>query len=224
MVWLKQRPSIVTPIVERYRQPLLHLPLVLDTDGLEVWTPQERAAGAYHSRRSTPERSHREGPLRVAIAPGAHHATKRWPVARFADVITQLTGQGAQVSLLGSAADQAVCDAIVSAAGVEVHRADGASSLFETISVLDTCDVLITNDSGVMHVGAARQIPTIALFGSTVPELGFGPFGVQHTIVQHDVACRPCSHIGRARCPKGHFLCMEGITTEQVLSAVARMC
>jgi heptosyltransferase-2 len=71
-----------------------------------------------------------------------------------------------------------------------------------------------------MHLASARLIPTVAIFGSTVKELGFAPYAVPSRIVEHDVACRPCSHIGKATCPKGHFACMVGITVEKVVSAL----
>jgi len=220
LVWLKKKPREITPIVDRYREPLAHLPLAMDTDGPEVWLAHERADGAY-----VPRLPHRRpaGPMHVAMAPGAQHATKRWPVARYAELCAALVGKGARVTLLGGPADREICQAIADASGVEVGRADGAETLAQTAAVLDSADVLVTNDSGVMHLGAARRVPTVALFGSTVRELGFAPYGVRHTIVEHDVGCRPCSHIGRSRCPRGHFLCMEGIEVAQVLSAIDRM-
>lgn len=222
MVWLKQRPAVTTHVVERYRQPLLDLPLAFDTDGLEVWTPAEKHGGVY-SPRSLGGHRRSVTSLRgatIAVAPGAHHATKRWPADKFVAAIAMLQEQGADVVLVGSEFDRPTCDAIAHRVLRPVHRADGAQSLQETITALDAADALLVNDSGVLHLGAARRIPTVAVFGSTVPELGFGPYGVPHRIIQHDVGCRPCSHIGRSRCPKGHFLCMEGIAPIAAVDAL----
>lgn len=221
MVWLKQRPQVTTHVVERYRQPLHNLPLTFDTDGLEVWTAQEGRTGVYAPGSGRQQRG--VASLRgatIAVAPGAHHATKRWPVEKFVGAIRLLREHGAEIVLLGSEFDRSVCDAIAQLAGPDVRRADGVSSLQHTIDTLDHADLLVVNDSGVLHLGAARRIPTVAIFGSTVPELGFGPYAVPHRIVQHDVSCRPCSHIGRSRCPKGHFLCMEGIPPLAVVDAL----
>ena len=222
MVWMKQRPAVTTHVVERYRQPLLDLPLVFDTDGLEVWTPADRSSGVYlPPTRSLQTRSITSfRGATIAVAPGAHHATKRWPTDKFVAAITILQEQGADVVLLGSEFDRSTCDAIAHRVIRPVHRADGAQSLQDTITALDAADALLVNDSGVLHLGAARRIPTVAVFGSTVPELGFGPYGVPHRIVQQDVGCRPCSHIGRSRCPKGHFQCMEGIAPMAVVDAL----
>ena len=194
---------------------------MLDTDGPEVWLPSERADGVYAPRRPDQRAGDR---LRVAIAPGAHHNTKRWPVERFAALCGALIGQGASVALLGGPADVEHGNAVASLCNATVERADGAQTLAETIAVLDRSDVVVSNDSGVMHLGAARRVPTVAIFGSTVKELGFAPYGVRHAIVDHNVGCRPCSHIGRAQCPKGHFLCMTSITADEVLAAIERVC
>lgn len=219
LVWLKKRPSVITPIVARYRSPLEHHPLVWDTEGCEVWLSEEREQGVYLS--AQPSRGTSQ---RIAMAPGAHHATKRWPVARFAQLAQELScGHGKEIVLVGGPADVDICSAVAEASGVGVVRADGSTSIEATVRILDTCQAIVTNDSGVMHLASARQIPIIAIFGSTVKELGFAPYAVPSRIVEHDVACRPCSHIGRATCPKGHFACMVGISVERVMSALSEL-
>ena len=220
LVWLKKKPATITPIVERYREPLSNLPLVMDTDGPEVWLEEEKLDGAY-APHVVPRTTN--GMTHVVMAPGAHHATKRWPVAKYAELAKRLVGEGARVSLVGGPSDVQICDAVDKASGVPVDRHDGALTLEETIRVLDKADVLVSNDSGVMHLGAARRIPTVAVFGSTVKELGFAPYGSKYILVDHDVSCRPCSHIGKSKCPKGHFLCMEGIEVEQVQHAIHKL-
>lgn len=210
MVYLKKRPAVTTSIIDRYRSTVQHLPLVADTDGCEIWLPGEHT---YPSVRPARERT------RVALVPGAHHATKRWPIVRYAELAAALVRHGREVVLLGGSSDVELCDAVEAAAGVPVLRADGATSVEATIRMIDTCACVITNDTGVMHLAAARRAPVVAIFGSTVRELGFAPYGTAYRIVEHDVACRPCSHIGRATCPKGHFLCMEGIAVADVLRA-----
>lgn len=217
LVYLKRRPNVVTPIVKRYRSTVEHLPLAFDVDGPEVWLPEERRDGAYR----TPHTALRQ---RVAIAPGARHATKRWPAERVAELCTGLWRDRAIMPVLVGGSDEtALCDAIAAMTDAPVERADGASTLEQTVRVLDGCDALVTNDSGVMHLASARRLPVVAVFGSTVPELGFAPYGVRHEIVQHDVACRPCSHIGRSACPKGHFRCMLGIDVDSVMRGLERL-
>lgn len=217
LVWLKRRPAVTTPVIDRYRQTLQTYPLVLDVEGPELWLEEEFRQGALRGRRG------RESTGRIAIAPGAHHETKRWPVERFAEVCKQLSNLGYRPVLVGGPADVDRCTAVATAAGVDIVRADGATSLASTIQTLDGCDLLITNDTGVMHIASARRVPIVAIFGGTVPELGFAPYGVPHTIIQHDVACRPCSHIGKSRCPRGHFLCMTGIPADDVVNGARKL-
>lgn len=214
MVYLKRRPATITPIVDRYRSCVRDLPLVADNDGCELWLPEEHERGVYPTTRPAIIRS------RIALVPGAHHATKRWPVVRYAELAALLVRRGHEVVLLGGPSDVELCSAVEAASGVHALRADGATSIEATVRMIDTCACVVTNDTGVMHIAAARRAPVVALFGSTVRELGFAPYGTQCRIVEHDVACRPCSHIGRSTCPKGHFLCMEGITVGSVVHAI----
>ena len=82
---------------------------------------------------------------------------------------------------------------------------------------------LLTNDTGLMHMAAAVGIPIVAIFGSTVKEFGFFPYRADATILENnDLWCRPCTHIGRKRCPLGHFNCMRKISVEQVYNEVRR--
>lgn len=229
MVWLKRFPAITTHVVERYRHALSSFPLVMDTEAPEVWLPEEKQTGVYspgHRSLLThgAHNGHRtERSLQIAIAPGSQHGTKRWPAIRYAQLCSELARQGATVHLIGGQADTELCTTIESIANVTMVRHDGASSLYSTISVLDRADVLVTNDSGVMHLGAARRIPIVAIFGSSVTHLGFTPYGVPHIIVERDVACRPCSHIGRAECPKKHFRCMVETEPEHVVQAILKL-
>jgi len=213
MVWLKRFPQRVVHVVERYRSCLEGLPLVLDVAAPEVWTASEGASGAYEGAPPAAAALNR-----IAIAAGAHHGTKRWPPGHFAELCHRIVEDLHAVPVLvGSPADADAIDAVMAQAPVSTIRADGATTLDQTIAVLDTCRAIVTNDTGVMHLAAARRLPVVAIYGGTVPELGFTPYGVAHRIAQTDVQCRPCSHIGKAKCPKGHFRCMTDVTTAQVL-------
>ena len=72
------------------------------------------------------------------------------------------------------------------------------------------------NDSGLMHTACALKIPVLTFFGSSVKEFGFTPYKNNNLILENNsLTCRPCSHIGRERCPKGHFRCMLEISPEK---------
>ncbi|HSI65554.1 MAG TPA: glycosyltransferase family 9 protein, partial [Candidatus Saccharimonadia bacterium] len=88
----------------------------------------------------------------------------------------------------------------------------GKTSLSELIARLRTCRVLLTNDTGTMHLAASLGVPTVSIFGSTEPVLT-GPLGAHHRVVRHHVPCSPCF---RRECPFGHYDCMKKVTPEQV--------
>ena len=96
----------------------------------------------------------------------------------------------------------------------------GKLNLCETAAMMDKCSVVVTNDSGLMHIAAARKRNVVAIFGPTVKEFGFFPIGTRSVVVENtELDCRPCTHIGLPSCPKGHFKCMNEISTEQVVTS-----
>ncbi len=97
----------------------------------------------------------------------------------------------------------------------------GELSLLETATLMSHCDLVLTNDSGLTHLASALKKKVVAIFGSTTEHLGFFPYLTEHIVVQNNkLSCRPCTHIGRDKCPKGHFKCMKEITAEQVINAI----
>ena len=92
----------------------------------------------------------------------------------------------------------------------------GKTRLSELITALRGCRLLVTNDTGTMHLAAALGTPTVSIFGSTEPVLT-GPLGSAHTVVRHHVPCSPCF---KRECPFGHYECMTKISPEQVAAAV----
>jgi lipopolysaccharide heptosyltransferase II len=214
-------------IAERYCEPLKPYGVEDDGKGLELFVPKEARENAARILRThgvTPERK------TLGICPSARHATKIWLPERFAGAAGTIgTSYGLPVLLFGSPGERQRCEAIASAIrtdypGLAVSVLAGESSLLETAAAMDTCALVITNDSGLMHVAAARKRKIVALFGSTVRQFGFFPFGTQAQVVEHpDLDCRPCTHIGRERCPRGHFRCMVDIAVHQIVQAASEL-
>jgi heptosyltransferase-2 len=97
-------------------------------------------------------------------------------------------------------------------------------SLLDTAVLIAKSKVLISNDSASVHIAAAVKTPVLAIFGSSVKELGFSPYRVKHIIVEiANLACRPCSHIGKNSCPEKHFRCMLDIHPEMVLKCFSQL-
>lgn len=225
LVYLKSNfHSKTLHVTERYRKVASALDVQDDGQGLEFWLRGEHVP---QSRTETTE----SNTLRIALAPGAHHATKRWLPERFAESALLLAerfqreNKNCTIVLVGGKADVVLCAEVASllTRKVSVENTSGSASLAETAELLDSCAALICNDTGVMHLASARGVPLVAIFGSTVPELGFAPFRVAHRIMQADVGCRPCTHIGRNSCPKGHFACMQLVTAGSVVEAAWKL-
>jgi lipopolysaccharide heptosyltransferase II len=163
-------------------------------------------------------------PWRIAICPGAEFGpAKRWFPERYAQVMREVTevrqrdlNQRVIWLLVGVAKDAPVGAEIQQAAGgCAVENLIGNTGLQELISVLNGCDLLVTNDTGTMHLGALLGLPLAAVFGSTEPLLT-GPLGPGKIILQHRVPCGPCF---RRECHLD-FACMQGVSSASVVSAV----
>jgi len=155
---------------------------------------------------------------RVAIAPGSVWATKRWLSEGYAQVAAALRDGGAQVLLVGSAAERPIANEIARRCPGVVNLC-GATALPELVTLLARCSLLITNDSGPAHIAGAAGTPVVQIYGPSTPEMGYRPLDPRSRIVQVDLACRPCGAHHAHACPKRHFRCMRDITPAQVLAA-----
>ena len=161
---------------------------------------------------------------RVGYLPCSRWVTKNWPPAHFAKLLPALHAQcGGSAWLFGSPADRAVCDALAQAAPeAAVFNRCGATSLVELGGELAGLDLLITVDSGPMHMAAALGVPVLALFGATDPGRT-GPYGAGHRVLQHGgLDCQPC---GSRRCLRTEQdnACLQELAPERVLEAALQM-
>lgn len=158
----------------------------------------------------------------VALAPGSVWATKRWPSydALAGDLVERLPD--AHVVVLGAAGDAplaaAIGEAVQQRAGRSVIDATGKLSLLGSAALLSRCTVLVTNDSAPLHLASAMNTPTVALFGPTIPAMGFGPLADRHVVLgREELSCRPCSAHGGQACPLGHWRCMRDLSPSSVV-------
>lgn len=153
----------------------------------------------------------------VGVHPGSAWPTKRWLPERFAELCRRFEKAGERVVLIGGPSDRALCGELAKASGALDWS--GRTSLDELKALMPRLSLLVTNDSGPMHLATGSGTPTLAIFGPTTRELGFFPYGPGHRVLEADLSCRPCGLHGAKACPEGHFLCMRLITTEQVWAA-----
>jgi len=96
-------------------------------------------------------------------------------------------------------------------------------SMSHLAALFAAASVVISNDSGLMHLATGVGAPVVAVFGPTVEAFGFYPFRAHTEVINRDLPCRPCSAMGTERCPLGHFRCMLEIPATDVLHAVERL-
>jgi lipopolysaccharide heptosyltransferase II len=157
----------------------------------------------------------------VAIAPGAAHATKRWPVEHWEALVLRLRSR-ADVLILGGPAEAALGEHLATVGGPTVVSAAGKFSLVGSAALLRRAKVLAVGDTGLLHLATAVGTPVVGLYGPGVAELGFFPYQAAATVLQRDLKCRPCSKHGSAKCPLGHHHCLREILPHEVAAAMDR--
>jgi len=156
----------------------------------------------------------------IGLNPGATYGpAKMWYPERFSELGTRLFNSiGAGIVLVGGPSETDLCRTIARGISGKVLDLSGKTDLPRLAAVLSLCDLVVTNDSGPMHLASAVGTPVIALFGSTDPG-ATSPLG-GHTILRKEVDCSPC---WERICPRGDMRCMEGIEVEDVLETVIRL-
>ncbi len=162
--------------------------------------------------------------LKVGMNPFSVWPTKRWPKERFKAlakrIIDELDGW---VFIFGLERDREEASFIEGGEKRIINLA-GRTKLKELFCMVSQMDVFITNDSGPMHIACAYNVPTVAIFGPTVPEFGFSPWRKRCAVVERKgLKCRPCGKHGGFRCREGHFRCMLDISVEEVFIAMKRL-
>ena len=157
----------------------------------------------------------------VVLAPGSVWPTKRWP--GYVSLARRLSAR-ARVVVVGGPADAELATEVATAAGGSAINATGRLSLLASAELIGRAVAMVTNDSAPLHLASAMGIPTVAVFGPTVPEFGFGPLAPARRVIGHEsLACRPCDRHGPRQCPLGHWRCMREIDVRVVEEAVRQV-
>ena len=191
-------------IVDRYMATAYALGVKNDGKGLDYFIPKD----AKVSLETVLAKNQRDY---IGFVIGAAHATKRLPQAQISAICKAIE---APVVLLGGPAEQAIGDQIRTEAGSHVINACGKFNLNQSASLVQQAALIISHDTGLMHIAAAFQKRIISIWGNTIPEFGMYPYypsGInQNTSFEvKGLSCRPCSKIGYQQCPKKHFKCMQ---------------
>ncbi|WP_024302410.1 lipopolysaccharide heptosyltransferase II [Pseudogulbenkiania sp. MAI-1] len=155
----------------------------------------------------------------AAFCPGAEYGpAKRWPSRHFAELAQRFTQAGYQVWLFGSPKDKEIGDEIAALSGHAATNLCGKTGLDEAIDLISLASIAICNDSGLMHVAAALDIPLVALYGSSSPDFT-PPLTERSAIATLNLECSPCFE---RRCPYGHTNCLEKLAPDVPWKAVVQ--
>lgn len=200
-------------IVERYFEAVKILNIHNDEHGLDFFVPTTLKSPA-----AKLPLFFQEGYIGLVV--GGQHATKKLPVDRLRKLCEKMKHP---IVLLGGPEDRYNAAKISEGLGSRVLNACGSYSLQESALLVRDARLIITHDTGLMHIAAAYQKPIITLWGNTVSDFGMSPYLLKdgfYTGFEQKLDCRPCSKIGFDACPKGHFKCMKNQPLDEIAEKV----
>ena len=205
-------------IVDRYMKTVEQFGVRNDGAGLDYFIPEHE-----HVKEEDIPTSHLAGYIGLVV--GGAHGTKKYPLEKLMALCNELHHP---IIILGGKEDQVVGDELSKIDPYKIYNACGKFSLNESADLVRRSKLVITNDTGLMHVAAAFKKPIISLWGNTVPAFGMYPYygntSVTNDIFEiHKLWCRPCSKIGFKKCPLGHFKCMNLIDPSKVMETAERI-
>lgn len=160
----------------------------------------------------------------IAVAPGSVWETKRYPKEYYSEVIKSLIAKNEKVVLIGGENDKLLCDEIAFNTNDKVKNLAGEFSVTETIQLLGSAKLLITNDSAPTHMGMCADIPVLTIYCSTAPGFGFYPYNNKSRYLSYDkLDCKPCGIHGYNECPVKSFDCGYKLIPKDILKEVEKM-
>lgn len=205
-------------IVDRYMATLNKFNITNDGKGLDYFIPELDEV-----KQSDLPSSHLFGYIGIVI--GAAHSTKKMPAEKLKELCSKIHFP---IILLGGKEDFATGEKIAEVDRGHVYNACGKFSLNESADIVRKAKLIITHDTGLMHIAAAFKKSIISIWGNTVPSFGMTPYygNVQMPNALFEVAnlrCRPCTKIGFDACPKKHFKCMKQQNIDAIVATVQQM-
>lgn len=206
-------------VIDNYFEALKPIGIENDNRGLEIWANRSDEEKAEEFLKKYVNNK----VLLIGLAPFAHWKTKCWPLDYYLKLINDLSkkidcrfiifGGPGDIEKLGSTFENSANKPII---GINELNLMGQAALIKK------CRYFVGNDTGLMHVADAVNIPMITFFGPTVKEFGFAPVGKNSVVLSRDLNCRPCSLHGSDRCPKGTLECLKAILPEEVVNMILK--
>lgn len=196
-------------IVERYLESIKKLGIINDEKGLDFFISKE-------DEFNFPNEIQKDF---IAFAIGAQFATKRLPMEKMISLLSKINYP---MVLLGGKEDKETALSIISSLPTKtILNYCGELSIRQSAYVISKSKVVLTHDTGLMHIAAAFKKPIVSIWGNTIPEFGMYPYlpnqkDLYDCVEVDDLKCRPCSKIGFQSCPKKHFDCMNNQNEEKI--------
>ncbi len=158
----------------------------------------------------------------AVLFPGSAWKTKRWHESGFRGLIAQLPLLGLGACVMGASSEIQICNSICQ--GMAVENLCGRTTIAELLYIVRNASLAVCNDSMALHVASAFKVPTVAVFCSTSPDFGFGPWRNRAEIVERiGLSCKPCGRHGHRECPLGTEQCMREVSVAAVAEAARRV-
>ncbi len=193
-------------IVDRYLAATSVFDVKDDGEGLDYFIPEEEA----FNREELPE-MFRNGYVAFVIA--GTFSTKKLPVEKVVEICRNISYP---VILLGGRCEKEAGEQVLAQSNGNVLNYTGKISLNQSASLVRDANIVLSNDTGLMHIAAAFKKKILSFWGNTISEFGMVPYRTNNASLQlevKDLKCRPCSKLGYQKCPKKHFKCMNDIDT-----------
>ncbi len=211
-------------VVDRYFEAVRPLGVTNDTKGLDYFIPEDVKV----THHDVPM-SHWAGYVGCVI--GGSYNTKKLPVEKWKELCELIPYP---IILMGGPEDREEGRQIAELDPVRIYNACGKFSLNESAELVRFSRMIVSNDTGLMHIAAAYKKPVISVWGNTVPAFGMFPYygynnlkervaSQSYIIENNELSCRPCSKLGHNKCPKGHFKCMKNLNMLKIAEIVKEM-
>lgn len=205
-------------IVDRYMDAVKSLGIVNDGMGLDYFIPANEQV-----KENDIPTSHLAGYIGIVI--GASYSTKKLPIEKLQELCTMIDYP---LMLLGGPEDKNNGEIIASIDSCKIYNACGKFTLNESADLVRRSKLIISHDTGLMHIAAAFKKTVLSIWGNTVPAFGmypyYGKFNISSKIFEVDnLRCRPCSKLGYEKCPRKHFKCMRDIDLYSIAEIIKKI-
>jgi len=212
IVQFKDITNPIKHITKRYLDVVNPLGIIDDGGGLEFYFDQENDKSAVIKNSFHPNY--------IVLVIGALKKTKQLPTNKLLAICKHISYP---IVLIGGKAEKSIAEKIKIECGDKIYNTVGDYNILESASIIKNAQLIITPDTGMMHIAAAFGKIIISIWGNTVPEFGMSPYlpnDKNHIIEVKKLACRPCSKIGYNECPQGHFKCMNDINIDTISAII----